>query len=178
VVVYTTTEPAEALKLGGNIVVMDQGRILQTGPTAHVYRTPATVETARLLSDPPINLFQARLDQRILTFGGRLAVTVKAPFAGFAAGDYQIGIRPSHIFLNRQHPDDIEIQSRVEISEINGSETFIHFRYDGNRMVLHEVGVESRKIGSTITAYMNPNHFFVFSNQGKLLISPAGGSPP
>ncbi len=30
IVVYTTTEPAEALMMGGNIVVIDEGRILQT----------------------------------------------------------------------------------------------------------------------------------------------------
>ncbi|MDT8379286.1 MAG: ABC transporter ATP-binding protein [Desulfotignum sp.] len=177
VVVYTTTEPAEALKLGGNIVVMDQGRILQTGPTSRVYRNPAGIETARLLSDPPINLLQAILDNSVLTFEDGLAITVKEPFAGFAAGTYRIGIRPSHIFLNRQHPEDIEIQSKVEISEINGSETFIHFRYSGNRMVLHEVGIDSRKIGSDITVFMNPDQFFIFSEQGELLISPAGGLP-
>jgi hypothetical protein len=34
IVVYTTTEPSEALMLGGNVVVLDEGRVLQTGATA------------------------------------------------------------------------------------------------------------------------------------------------
>lgn len=37
VVVYTTTEPAEALMLGGNIIVIDEGQVLQTGATPKVY---------------------------------------------------------------------------------------------------------------------------------------------
>jgi glycerol transport system ATP-binding protein len=32
IVVYTTTEPSEALMLGGNVVVLDEGRVMQTGP--------------------------------------------------------------------------------------------------------------------------------------------------
>ena len=55
IVVYTTTEPTEALMLGGNIVVMDKGRVLQTGPTPEVYHHPGTTKVAEVFSDPPIN---------------------------------------------------------------------------------------------------------------------------
>ncbi|MCJ7664025.1 MAG: ABC transporter ATP-binding protein, partial [Desulfobacterales bacterium] len=55
IVVYTTTEPTEALMLGGHIVVIDEGRILQTGPTPEVYHNPATLKVAQVFSDPPIN---------------------------------------------------------------------------------------------------------------------------
>ena len=34
VVVYATTEPLEALIMGGDVIVMDEGRILQPGPTS------------------------------------------------------------------------------------------------------------------------------------------------
>ncbi|HKL00268.1 MAG TPA: ABC transporter ATP-binding protein [Desulfotignum sp.] len=172
VVVYTTTEPSEALKLGGNIVVMDQGRVRQTGPTAQVYRNPATVETAQLLSDPPINLFAARLKDGHLTLGDDLAIAVTGSIAALSSGRYHIGIRPNHLYLHQQESGDIKIHATVEISEINGSETFIHFQYSGYKTVLHEVGIDARKIGSDITVYMNPANFFVFAENGELLISP------
>ena len=47
IVIYTTTEPTEALMLGGDIVVIDEGRILQTGATPVVYHHPATLKVAR-----------------------------------------------------------------------------------------------------------------------------------
>ena len=172
VVVYTTTEPSEALKLGGNIVVMDQGRVLQTGPTSQVYRDPATVQTAQLLSDPPINLFTAELKEGRLILGDELSITLTDAIATLSSGRYKIGIRPNHLYLSRQDPGDVKIHATAEISEINGSETFIHFQYCGLKTVLQEVGIDARKIGSEITVYMNPANFFVFAENGELLVSP------
>ena len=40
-VVYATTEPAEALLLRGYTAVLDEGRLLQHGPTADVSMSPA-----------------------------------------------------------------------------------------------------------------------------------------
>src|SRR4051812_19843809 len=62
VVVYATTEPSEALLLGGNCVVLDRGRVLQTGPTLQVFHRPATTRVGELFSDPPMNLLDATVD--------------------------------------------------------------------------------------------------------------------
>ncbi|HCY85213.1 MAG TPA: ABC transporter [Desulfobacteraceae bacterium] len=178
VVVYTTTEPSEALKLGGNIVVMDEGKVLQTGETSNVYRNPATVKTAELFSDPPINFFNGRIEADKVVIGQDLSFSTQAPFNTLETGSYQFGIRPNHLFLNPQADDDVQIRSKVEISEINGSETFIHFKFDGCQTVLHEVGIDTRKSGSDITAYVNPKYFFVYSQDGNLLVSPDGQASP
>ena len=70
IVVYTTTEPAEALMLGGNIVVIDEGRILQTGPTSDVYHNPTTTKAAEVFSDPPINYLTGSVQGEKAHFGG------------------------------------------------------------------------------------------------------------
>src|ERR1700748_1800318 len=44
--VYATTEPSEALLLGGNTVCMWEGRALQAGDTSKVYRHPDTLRGA------------------------------------------------------------------------------------------------------------------------------------
>jgi glycerol transport system ATP-binding protein len=66
-VVYATTEPAEALLLGGHTAVIDKGRLLQYGRTIDVFMKPATIEVARAFSDPPINLVPGRLQRNVLT---------------------------------------------------------------------------------------------------------------
>ena len=43
-VVYATTEPTEALLLGGYTAVMDAGELLQYGPTADVFRRPKDID--------------------------------------------------------------------------------------------------------------------------------------
>ena len=55
-VIYATTEPGEALLLGGYTAVMDEGELLQYGPTAEVFHRPQSLRVARAFSDPPMNL--------------------------------------------------------------------------------------------------------------------------
>ena len=54
--VYATTEPSEALLLGGRTVCMWEGEILQVGDTVEVYRQPDTLRVAQVFSDPPLNI--------------------------------------------------------------------------------------------------------------------------
>ena len=107
-----------------------------------------------------------------MVIGQDLVLNPAPPFSSLAPGRYRFGIRPNHLYLRRQTEGDVKIDSTVEISEINGSETFIHFMFDNVRTVLHEVGIEARKIDSKITAFVNPEKFFVYSEDGSLLISP------
>ena len=51
-VVYATSEPSEALMLGGHTATMHEGRVTQFGPTAETYRAPDDLTTARGLLRP------------------------------------------------------------------------------------------------------------------------------
>ena len=53
--VYATTEPHEALLLGGNTATLSEGRVTQFGPTIEVFRRPHDLVTARTFADPPLN---------------------------------------------------------------------------------------------------------------------------
>ena len=61
-VVYATTEPTEALLMGGHVAVLDSGRVIQHGRVGEVYRRPASTRVAAAFSDPPMNLFDARVE--------------------------------------------------------------------------------------------------------------------
>ncbi len=172
IVIYTTTEPAEALMLGGNIVIMHEGRILQAGPTADVYRHPSTMRVAEIFSDPPINFVPGKVQGKQARLGQRIQMPLEGHMAGLAEGDYTFGLRCNHLFLNATTPEDIEIKALVELSEINGSETFIHVDYDGHKLVVQDDGVHQLKIGREISIYVNPCHFFVYNARGNLAASP------
>ena len=64
IVVYATSEPSEALMLGGHTATMHEGRVTQFGPTAEVYRAPDDLTTADVFSDPPINAAAGREARR------------------------------------------------------------------------------------------------------------------
>lgn len=172
VVVYTTTEPGEALKLGGNVAVMDEGRIVQTGITSQVYHRPATVKVAEVFSDPPINLLTANVKDNKMDIGVNVTIPLDGHLKSLSSGDFIVGIRSNHLFLTPQNPKDVILESRVELAEINGSETFIHANYESKQIVVQEVGVYSKKIGSNVMVYMDPANLFVFSKSGELILSP------
>lgn len=172
IVVYTTTEPAEALMLGGNITVMDEGRVLQTGPTPEVYRQPATTRAAEILSDPPINFIEGRINAGRAWIGRTIEFPLNGHMAHLSEGDFKFGIRCNHLFLKPSSSDDLAIRAIVELSEINGSETFIHVNHENFRLVVQNDGVHQFKINSEILIYVNPGHFFVYDTQGNLVASP------
>ena len=74
--VYATTEPEEALLLGGNTATLWEGRVTQFGPTPEVYRQPVNATTARVFSDPPMNFLKVAKSGEKLSFGeGQTAPT-------------------------------------------------------------------------------------------------------
>jgi glycerol transport system ATP-binding protein len=172
IVVYTTTEPAEALMMGGNIVIMDEGRILQSGPTVDVYHQPATMRAAEIFSDPPINFIAGKVQDRKAWLGERLSLPLTGHMDGLSENAYTFGIRCNHLFTNASTPDDIRIQTTVELCEINGSETFIHATYEDNKLVVQDDGVQQLKIGREISLYVHPRHFFVYDTHGRLAAAP------
>lgn len=173
IVVYTTTEPTEALMLGGNIIVMHEGRVLQVGPTQHVYENPAFTTVAEVLSDPPINFLTAIVDDG----KAKLRIGIDFPLTGHLAnldsGEYTFGVRAHHFFLNRKSENDVEIRSRVELTEINGSQTFVHFWYRNRSLVVQEDGVYGRKTGDEISVFVNPDDFFIYDKSGNLMRAPS-----
>lgn len=172
IVVYTTTEPAEALKLGGNIAVLDEGRVIQTGVTSQVFHKPGTVKVAEVFSDPPINLLHCSVDNSALKLGENLTIPLEGHLSPLGSGNYKAGIRSNHLYLNPQNKSDIELKAIVELAEINGSETFIHVNFETTKLVVQEVGVYSQKIDSNIRVYLDPSNLFVFSESGSLILSP------
>jgi len=176
IVVYTSTEPAEALKLGGNITVLDEGRVLQIGITSEVFHKPATIKVAEVFSDPPINLINCKVEGPGFHLGHDVTIPLTRHMKSLTSGDYIVGIRSNHLHLNPQNETDIAIEATLDLAEINGSETFFHVNYTGTKLVVQELGVYSKKIGSKILFYFDPANLFVFSKAGELILSPKNAS--
>ena len=74
--VYATTEPSEALLLGGNTATLFEGRVTQFGPTPQVYRKPHNLVTARVFSDPPLNMLTIRKSGGMASLNSAVSVSV------------------------------------------------------------------------------------------------------
>ncbi|HEX2011491.1 MAG TPA: ABC transporter ATP-binding protein, partial [Roseateles sp.] len=164
-VVYATTEPAEALLLGGYTAVLDAGELLQYGPTAEVFHQPASLRVARAFSDPPMNLLPA------LGQGARVELMPGLNLDLNAQGPVTVGVRASALRVTSQ-PGDIAIKGRVELAEISGSDTFVHVHSEIGELVAQLTGVHYFELGAAITLYLNASQAYVFDAQGALAIAP------
>jgi glycerol transport system ATP-binding protein len=171
-VVYATTEPQEALLFAGNTVVLDAGRVLQSGPALEIYHRPATIRASQVFSDPPINLISAVIGPQ----GCRLSPSVALPLAqhmlALPPGDYRVGVRADHIGLLGHVENGCLIRAKVELAEINGSETYVHAGHGDFQIIAVLQGVHEFGLGDEISLYLDPRRLFVFDGAGAVVAAP------
>ena len=178
IVVYSTTEPAEALMLGGTLFVLDQGRLLQSGPVLDVYHHPDTQRVGEIFSDPPMNFLDARLEEGQIHLGDGQRFPVARHMVGLSGGRYRIGVRPNHVTIAPTGPTSVAVPGVVELAEISGSETFLHTATapgpDGRsfKLVAQLEGVHRYDLGEPTTLYLDPDQLYLFDAQGKLAAAP------
>ncbi|MEJ8812329.1 ABC transporter ATP-binding protein [Variovorax ureilyticus] len=168
-VIYATTEPGEALLLGGYTAVMDAGELLQYGPTAEVFHAPQSLSVARAFSDPPMNLMAGRaVPDGAQIEGGPLLPLALPPEVD---GAVTIGVRAS-AFDVRPTEGDVPLPGKVELAEISGSDTFVHVETLVGEVVAQLTGVHRFELGAAITLYFNASQAYVFDSGERLAVAP------
>ena len=166
ILVYATTEPTEALLLGGTTVALAEGRVVQSGPAASVYRRPETIEAARVFSDPPLN--ELAFDKRgaTLSLGGD-PVPAPGPLLGLADGPYRLGFRSDDVTIGAARPGALTVCGSVAVTEINGSESFVHVQTPYGTWVCLMPGVHDLPIGEVVDLGIDAARAFVFGPGGQ-----------
>lgn len=172
IAIYATTEPNEALALGGTTTILHEGRVIQSGRTTEVYHRPQQVLAAELFSEPPINLMRGRISDSEVSFEDFVHFPLTAELRGLEQGDYRFGVRPGHIGLVPSNDDDLELAVIVELAEISGSETFLHVRSEHFALVLHLQGVHEYDVDAPIRIYIPTHKLFVFDARDQLVLAP------
>jgi len=168
-VVYATTEPGEALLLGGYTAVLDAGELLQYGPTAEVFHAPCSLRVARAFSDPPMNLIPAET----ASLGVRMQAgpDLSIPLPAAASKALTLGVRASALRV-QPRAGDVALPGQVELAEISGSDTYVHARTQSGPVVAQLTGVHAFDLGAPVTLYLNPAQVHVFDAGGQLLVAP------
>ncbi len=173
--VYATTEPHEALLLGGKTATLSEGRVTQFGATIDVYSRPCDLTTAQTFSDPPLNVVPMEKAGGRLSYDSR-SIAAPAGAAGLPDGRYKVGIRPHHLMLHPPKSAALEVMASVSTTEITGSESFVHVEHGGSRWVALTHGVHRVEIGDQVPVYMDPAGFLIFDAAERLVAAPAAES--
>jgi glycerol transport system ATP-binding protein len=168
VFVYATTEPAEALLLGGRVATLSEGRVTQFGPAGDVFRRPVDLATARVFSDPPLNEAPARIT------GGRLRLAsgVALPAPPLPEGDCTVGVRAHQLSLDPLE-GAVALPATVRVSEVTGSESYVHLDVGGLPWVVLAAGVRRPEPGEAATVWLDPRRLLVFGADGRLAATPS-----
>ena len=169
IVVYATTEPSEALLLGGNTATLHEGKVIQYGKTLEVYNKPNSLISAQVFSDPPMNITKIEKKGDNCSFiNNNIRWKIKL---NIKDGNYQVGIRPHNITTYKEGKNSIEIKGKVLISELSGSESLIHFTNGELSWVSLSNGVFQKNVGEEMSLYMNTDEFIYFDQNERLVIN-------
>ncbi|MGA1802124.1 ABC transporter ATP-binding protein [Rhizobium sp. HT1-10] len=173
--VYATTEPSEALLLGGNTASLSEGRISQFGPTIDVYRNPTDIVTARTFADPPLNTIDLVRSGNTLQRNGETILQLPDHLARVPEGHCVIAFQPHHLSVARRHDTSSALKARVIISEIAGSESFIHVEAVGSRWVMLEHGIHDIDPDTMVDLFVDTRHLMAFDTAGQSIAHAVNG---
>lgn len=169
VVVYATTEPTEALLLGGKTATLHEGRVTQFGATSEIYRSPNSLLSAQVFSEPPMNTASIRKTGDTVDLGGMASWKTPPCLSGRADGEYRIGLRPHHVTPSAPATDPVKVSGEVMVTEISGSESVVHFKVGDNSWVSLSHGIHSFSVGEQADLFADVSKAFYFTPSGDLI---------
>jgi ABC-type sugar transport system ATPase subunit len=150
--ILVTHDQGEAMAIGDRIAVIDRGEVQQVGTPAEVYACPASVQVARFIGSPPMNLIHG---QRVQDRGGVEFVSddglrwpaagANGPIAAKRAGRFILGLRPEALRVAPASGAQLcgpTITAVVERIERLGAETWVSLRA-GNLKLTIRTGPDS-----------------------------------
>ena len=159
--VYATTEPSEALLLGGSTATLSEGRVTQFGETIRVYREPSDLLTARTFADPPLNTIALVHEAGHFLRDGQPILPVPDHLAGIPSGPVTVAFQPHHLMLSPR-PFSHPLSARTQVSEIAGSESFIHVEFAGERWVMLTHGIHDIEPDQVLDVHLDTRHLMAF----------------
>jgi multiple sugar transport system ATP-binding protein len=166
--VYVTHDQAEAMTMADRIVVMQGGRIEQSGTPLEIYRRPANLFVATFFGTPTMNVIAGRIsrDGTYRFQATMLDMALPEQIIPFAAVGQPIslGVRSEHVQLG-----DTGVPAEVRLTEPLGDETLVFFEYGGDTDIVAKMGGDcALKVGDRI--------HFTFNFAGVLCFDMSDGS--
>ena len=168
ILIYSTTDPQEVMELNGEVIVLDEGKVLQKGPAKEIFENPRNLKVAEISNDPPMNILKGIKSSEKLIFEN-ISINIPAHFRNLEDQNYNFGIRASEIKL-----DDQGEEFEIELAEISGSETLLHLKKGDTKIIALIEEVMNFKIHEKIKINFNNNKFYAFDLNGNLVSSPYG----
>jgi ABC-type sugar transport system ATPase subunit len=165
--IYVTHDQLEAMTLANRIAVIAAGRIEQVGAPMALYVAPATIEVARAIGSPAINLLPVTIAEAgpaaRVRFGTVEIVTAACVPAGDTGASATLGVRPEHLSRAADGP----FGGPVELFERLGPLSFVHVGGYETALVAQLPGDDATTLGEVLRFSAAPADLHLFDTAGR-----------
>lgn len=131
--IYVTHDQVEAMTMADLVVVMNDGRIEQSGPPLELYDNPATMFVAEFLGSPAMNLIKGTVmtdgSAPVLDIGGGLKLPLPADIQEKPGTEIVYGLRPEHFSIGSPGSG---LPATITLVEAAGWETHLYADMGGH----------------------------------------------
>jgi ABC-type sugar transport system ATPase subunit len=171
--IYVTHDQVEAMTLADKIVVLDNGRIAQTGSPLELYNSPANRFVASFIGSPAMNFFPADVrfgdgkDATVRIKGSpEMRIATRFSAGPRSQGGFEIGIRPEHVSLALPGDGAADLHGTVSIVEQLGNSTVLYADTDAGQVVMESHGKDATRSGESIALKFDPGNIHLFDAAG------------
>ncbi len=152
--IYVTHDQVEAMTMGDRIVIMKDGYLMQADAPLEIYNRPKNKFVAGFIGSPAMNFLTAKVEatQGITLVGKDFTLNYpeadETKLKAYIDQEVVVGVRPEHLTLE---PSGEGIGVTLELSELMGSESYLHAIMGDNKIVARVDASESVNPGDTLT---------------------------
>jgi sulfate transport system ATP-binding protein len=162
--IFVTHDQEEALEVADQVVLMNKGRVEQTGTPAEVYNHPASPFVYGFLGN--VNLFHGRVHEGVLDAGG---VAFDAPDHAQAQDEAGVGyVRPHELDIERYSPGAQGIVVQLRRAHAIGPLAQLDLERDDNAGLIEAVMPNERFVQLNLkegeTLVVRPRRLQVFTS--------------
>ncbi|MDR3436216.1 sn-glycerol-3-phosphate ABC transporter ATP-binding protein UgpC [Telmatospirillum sp.] len=162
--IYVTHDQIEAMTMSDRIVILNAGRVEQSGAPLDLYDTPANLFVATFIGSPAMNLIEA---VAVRDEGRPVAVTqdgLRFGLDGVAdireAMPLTLGMRPGHFDLSREAAVG-SMPFAIDVVEQTGAESYVSGTLGAHRMMIAHSGRFATAAGPAFVT-LQPGGLHVF----------------
>jgi glycerol transport system ATP-binding protein len=129
--IYVTHDQTEALTFADTVVVMHDGRVVQSGTPADLFDRPAHTFVGYFIGSPGMNIVPAEVKGRQARIDGHTIALDRSYDRLPAGAKIEVGVRPEFVQLAAPAPD--LLAANIERIDDLGRVRFAHVRVGGTR---------------------------------------------
>ncbi|MTI49194.1 MAG: sn-glycerol-3-phosphate ABC transporter ATP-binding protein UgpC [Firmicutes bacterium] len=173
--IYVTHDQTEAMTMGTRIVVMKDGYIQQIDTPQNTYKNPNNLFVASFIGSPQINVltgivivdndkaFVRLPDNTMIKLQDRQRAILEEN--NYINKEVYLGIRPEHLNLVEDDSQDefvSIIESKVEVRELMGAETYIYLSICDNQVIARVKSALDKEVDEKIELQINAEDIHLF----------------